>query len=152
MKISYCFTRYIYLAAIIFLAGCAYPPLQTPSGRPEVSIHGAAMKDILNVIVDQMSKDGWRIKNLKDNSVVVVSANDKWEMILAYGSPSNEIPENQITFTLVDAGDNEVRVFCSGVIVTNPGSGFENVAYIVGGKFYARAQAELEKLKLKMEK
>ena len=57
-----------------------------------------------------------------------------------------------ITFTLVDAGDNEVRVFCSGVIVTNPGSGFENVAYIVGGKFYARAQSELEKLKLKMEK
>ncbi|MEI6259947.1 MAG: hypothetical protein WCR46_08575 [Deltaproteobacteria bacterium] len=153
MKISYCLTRYIYLAAIILLAGCAtYPPLQTPSGRPEVSIHGAAMKDILNVIVDQMSKDGWRIKSLQDNRVVVVSSNDKWEMILAYGSPLNEIPENQITFTLVDAGDNEVRVLCSGVVVTNPGGGFENVAYIVGGKFYARAQSELEKLKLKMEK
>ena len=153
MKTTYCITRYICLTAVIFLAGCAtYQPLQTPSGRPEVTIHGATKKDILDTIITQMLNDGWQKRKLSEHGVVVGRPTDKWETILAYGSPSNNIPENQISFTLVDAGNNGVQVFCSGAVITNAGSGFENVAEIVGGKFYTEAQAALEKLKLKMEK
>ena len=105
MKIAHCLTRHIFLTAIILLAGCAtHPPLQTPSGRPEVSIHGATKKDILDMIVSQMLNDGWRKKYLKANSVVVVRPTDKWEMILTYGSPTDSIPENQVMTTGIAGG------------------------------------------------
>jgi hypothetical protein len=144
-------SRNICCLLIVSLIGCASgQPLNTPSGKPEVTIRDASRKDIRDTIVSLMANDGWQVRRVKDNVVVVGRATGNWNTILTYASASNKIPENQITFTLDETGSDDVRVICRGTVVTDAGSGFENVAEVEGGSFNKEAQAALDKLQITM--
>ena len=146
-----CFADAICVSLILLLAGCASnQPLNTPSGKPEVTIHGATRQDIRDTIVDQMTKDGWQVRRVKDNVVVVGRPTSNVDTILSYASPSNTVPEKQMTFTLNDRSHDNIQVICTGTIVTNAGSGFENVADIDSGSFNKDAQAILDKIQIEM--
>jgi hypothetical protein len=152
MKTAYCFTRFIWLTVILLLAGCATaPPLQTPSQRPEVTISGATKKEILDVLVTEMLASGAQIKQMNDYSVVFGKQDSSLGGALLYGSKYDSTPEMRITYNMVETG-NAIRVFCNAAMVTNPGSGFERVNDVTGGKLAHEIQAMLERLKAKTQK
>ena len=147
MKTTYCFTRFIWLTAILLVGGCeTAPPLQTPSQRPEVTISGATKKEILDLVVDNMLADGYQIKRMNDYSAVFGKLDRSFSGALLSGSKYDSTPEVRVTWNMVETG-NAIRVFCNVAVVTNPGSGFERVTDVTGGKFAHEIQAMLERLK-----
>ena len=152
MKTACCFTRFIWLTAILLVGGCATaPPLQTPSQRPEVTISGTTKKEILDVVVDNMLADGFQIKQMNDYSAVFGKLDRSLSGALLSGSKYDSTPEMRVTYNMVETG-NAIRVFCSVAMVTNPGSGFERVTDVTGGKLAHKIQAMLERLKARTQK
>jgi hypothetical protein len=152
MKTACCFTRLIWLTALLLVGGCATaPPLQTPSQRPEVTISGATKKEILDVLVAEMLANGAQIKQMNDYSVVFGKRDSSLSGALLFGSKYDSTPEMRITYNMVETG-KAIRVFCNAAMVTNPGSGFERVNDVTGGKLAHEIQAMLERLKAKTQK
>jgi len=133
------------------LAGCAtVPPLNTPSQRPEVTITGASKKEILDTLVAEMLSRGAQVKRIDEYSAVFGIRDDSFTGALLFGSRYDSTPEARVTFNLVETG-NGIRVFGNSAMVTNPGSAFERVTDMTGGKLAHDMQAALERLKARVQ-
>lgn len=136
---------------VFLLAGCApLQPLQTPSGRPEVVISGATKKQVLDLLVAEMLANGAQVKQVHEYGAVFGKRDDSFTGALLFGSRYDSTPEMRLTFNVVEAS-GAVRVFCNAAMVTNPGSAFERVSDVTGGKTANDIQAMLERLKTRLQ-
>jgi membrane-associated protease RseP (regulator of RpoE activity) len=119
---------YSFVVLIYFLSGCAtiptVPPLDTPSGKPEVIISNATKKEIINAIINYMLNLKYQIHSQSDHLIVFSQRIKSFAAGLIYGSRYDPTPESRISFTLVENNSN-IRVIGTAEIITNPGSAFE---------------------------
>ena len=131
------------------LVGCATMPdvmLNTPSGRPEVSIQNATKKQVMDAIINRELSKSWDLKSQSDSLLVFSHKVTGFAAALAYGSQYDSTPEQRGTFTLVDSG-NVIRVLLKVEMVTNPGSAYERTSDVTLGKNAAPLQTTLEEIK-----
>jgi hypothetical protein len=112
----------------IALAACAAPqPLQTPTGRPEVTISGVTKHQVSDAIVAGALEKGSAVKSVTDYEVVIARRDDNAiGTNLLFGSRYDGVPEVRMHLGMVDVTGG-VRVFGRAEVVTNPGSAFERV-------------------------
>lgn len=113
--------------AVTVLAGCASaPPINTPSGNPEIMLSNVSPDCVKAVLVNGFLNGGYRIEQSNDYMIVVGKPTNNTMASLLYGSQMNVIPEERITVTLApEAGGSGMRLVFDGAYVTNPGTGFE---------------------------
>lgn len=115
--------------ATLLLTGCAAPkpPLNTPSGNPEILIPNVTRKQAADALVGWLSSVGMTIRLINEYQLVVGQRADNDTMAkLLYGSKYDTVPEYRLSFTFVEE-QRGVKVYSRAAIVTNPGSGFERV-------------------------
>ena len=136
------------------LAGCAIAPvrLNTLSGRPEVTISGVTKKKIVDAVVNRELSKGWDLKSQTDSLLVFTKKDTSFGAKLLFGSKYDTVPENRLTFTMVEV-EAGVRVLVKGEIITNPGSAFERVEDMTAAnaKHAETFQATLEEIKTEVE-
>jgi hypothetical protein len=146
--------KLLFLVIISILGGCVSTPvkLNTPSGRPEVTISGATKKKISDIIINRELSKGWDLKNQTDSLLIFTRKNTNFGARLLLGSRYDTVPENRLTYTLVE-NENGIRVFFKAEIVTNPGSAFEQVTDVTlaNEEFAEDCQKTLEEIKKDIE-
>jgi hypothetical protein len=143
----------ILIATIIagLLTGCqtAAEAPATASGKPEVTIKAttAAVKAKLL----SLAMDG-RFNVTKDTEYLlqVEKPTDNIGAAILFGSKYDSTPAERIVFTFAPVGDS-VRVVAASMLVTNPGSGFEQLTPINAGQGIQRTQATLDGIKNQLE-
>lgn len=139
-------------SVVFLLVGCAaVQPLHTPSGRPEVTISGATKKEVLDLVVSEMLASGAQVKQVNEYGAVFGKRDDSLTGALLFGSRYDSTPEMRITFNVAETSGS-VRVFCNVAMVTNPGSAFERVTDVTGGKTASDIQAMLERLRARLQR
>ena len=95
-----------FIPIIFMFIGCATSrPMNTPSGRPEVTIKNATKKDVTDALVSQMASQGFTIKSVSDYNVVFSKALDSFSAQLLFGSQYDVTPEHRPSFMVVETGD-----------------------------------------------
>lgn len=136
----------------VSLTGCVtVPPLQTPSQRPEVTIPGVTKKEVIDVLVSEMVASGAQVRQTNDYTAVFSKRDTSLGGALVYGSKYDSFPETRLTFNFVDTSGG-IRVFCNAAMITNPGSAFERVNDVTGGKTAHEMQGMLERLKATLQR
>ncbi len=127
------------------LTGCAAaPPLNTPSGRPEVFIAGARPQQVIDTVIARAAAKGSKIKAVTAYSVTIARTQDNMLSALAYGSRYDRFPESRSTVTVVGTPTGTIA-YAAVEMVTNPGSAFEktnDITDVAGGAL----QASLEEV------
>jgi hypothetical protein len=115
------------VAICVALAGCqtAAEAPATASGKPEVTIKSttAAVKArLLSLAMDR------RFNVTKDTEYLlqVEKPTDNVAAQVLFGSRYDGTPAERVVFTFAPLGDS-VRVVASAMLVTNPGSAFEQI-------------------------
>jgi len=138
------------LLGSLLVHGCAgIPPLETPSGRPEILIRGGSRKGATDGISVRLLPNGWKIKEASEYVAVFGKRADSFGAAFLYGSRYDAIPEARMTFTMVDT-DEGLRVFCVMEMVTNPGSAFERVSDLTAAEGGPHCQNALEEMQAEM--
>lgn len=117
----------------------------TPSGKPEVLIPGSSKKSVTDALVNQMIAQGYSIGKIDDYKAQFEKPGGFWLDLLA-GSRFNSTAVWRISYSLVET-EGGVRVLADMGAVTNPGSGFERITVIKGGKNAAAVQSILDAVK-----
>lgn len=129
------------------LASCAtVPPMQTASGRPEVTITGVDKKQIINTIANDFVNAGCQIRSMNDFSIVVGRESQNLAANLLLGSKYDPTVEERTSFQLLDT-QGGVRVLGNISFITNPGSAFEKPVDLSTGKGGTEVQGYLERLR-----
>lgn len=137
---------------VLILAGCVVlPPLNTPSGRPEITICGVSKSEIMEKTVAASTMNGFNVERTSDYQIVVGKPLSNPMAAALYGSQYDSTPEYRLVWTFADVGNNCIHVGIVIQIVTNPGSSFERITDISTGKDGHDAQQQLEQLKEKIE-
>jgi len=116
-----------FLALIVVGCAAPAPQLLTPSGNPEVTIQGGTKKQVIDRIVNGLTAQGMKLKNVNDYGVTVTKRADDFASKFIYGSRRNSVPELRMMFTVIES-NNSSRVFAIAEMVTNPGTGDEHVS------------------------
>jgi hypothetical protein len=138
------------LAVAVGLAGCQTDQTSTTaSGKPEVTIKaptGAIKARLLSLAMDR------RFNVTKDTEYLlqVEKPTDNLAAAVLLGSKYDSTPAERIVFTFVPLGD-AVRVVAASMLVTNPGSAFEQITPITTGEGIVRTQATLVEMKGSLE-
>jgi hypothetical protein len=146
--------RNLVVAAIcaVTLAGCQQTTAQAPttaSGKPEVTIKASTASIKANLLSMAMDR---RFNVTKDTEYLlqIEKPTDNVAAAVLFGSKYDGVPAERIVFTFAPIGDT-VRVVASAMLVTNPGSAFEQITPINAGEGVMRTQATLEGLKSNLE-
>jgi hypothetical protein len=123
-----------FLLSFLFLAGCATTkPLNTPSGKPDITIPNVSKKQVTDALVGQMLTQGFNFKSSSDYNIVFIEAMDSFCEKSLLGSGCNVTPEHRASFML-DESSAGVRIVLTNQVITNPGSAFERVTDLSTGK------------------
>lgn len=144
--------RFIILLMLgLFLSGCAtVGHLATPTGRPEVFIEGATLKNATDACVSLMVANGWQIEKTSDYMVQAVHTSDNTMVDFMWGSDYDfHQTWYRIIYTFAPES-NGVRFFAIQQVVANRGTGFERVMELKNQKAYEGSQSWLERLKVNM--
>ena len=146
---SFNLNQIICFISITFLVGCVTtPPLNTRSGRLEVTIYGITKKEFFDAVVQAAAMDGAEIKQTSEYCMTFAKKDKSFTAAMLYGSRYDITPERRGTLTVVEVPGG-IRVFATETIVTNPGSAFERVTTVNNPH---ALQADLEKMKIEAEK
>jgi S1-C subfamily serine protease len=122
------------IIALFFIYGCATTkPLNTPSGKPDITIPNVNKKQVTDALVSQMINQGFSIKSSSDYNIVFIKPLDNFGAELLLGSNYDRTPEHRASFMLVESGDG-IRIVLTNQAITNPGSAFEKVTDLSTGK------------------
>lgn len=142
-----CVAALISLSALI--ACVPKPSYVTPSGKPEVDIV-APKPQVRDALVAQMVQRGYSMKTATDYSLVFEKPGGTLQNLLA-GSTYDAQTMLRVTYTVVEANGG-VKVIGSAGVVANPGSAFEKVTDVTGGKPGNQVYEMLEGAKYSLEK
>lgn len=144
MEKSFYLNLIICFSLSIFFVGCVItPPLQTSSGRPEVTLYGITKKQFFDNVAATASINGYVIREVNDYNMVIAKKNTSFGAAVLFGSSYDSTPEERITLTVIEV-PRGIRIFATCTIVTNPGSAFEKTTT---SSNFRGIQAELEKMK-----
>ncbi len=134
-------------ACFIVLAGCVTPgKLDTPSGRPEVTIKGASPDDVANACAARVAREGWILERSDRFSVVAAGRTNNVLADAFFGSSYDRETWFRLTFSIVQQA-GAVTVYGRWDIVTNRGSAFERISPMDQQKHYEETQRILEEIK-----
>ena len=142
-------SRLALLLLFVLVAGCATQPLNTTSGRPEVTIHGASAAHTRSVVVNHFVDRGWAPVTTDGNQLVFEhegSFGQSFAMGLLTDNPQSK---NRITITLVQSG-SDVRLVGGAALLGQSNFGRQE-AVELRGKGYQQLQSELELIKNQVE-
>ena len=138
---------YVFLMCLM-LTGCATTGhLTTPSGRPEIFVEGATMKEVSDACVNLLLLiEGMQIE--KTTVYVVHGSFPCKNPVTSFLLGSRAYPQawQRLTFTFAPLG-NGVKVFATQYLVLNKGSGFEKVEENRTQKIYEDSQKGLERIR-----
>ena len=144
MQKSFYLNLIICFSLTIFFVGCVTtPPLQTASGRPEVTLYGITKKQFFDNVAATATINAYEIREVNDYNMVLAKKNTSFGAAVLFGSSYNSTPEERITLTVIEV-QHGIRIFATCKIVTNPGSAFEKTTT---SSNFRGIQAELEKMK-----
>lgn len=137
---------------IISLAGCAaVKPLNTTTGKPEVTITEASKKEISDVITNTMLSWDFQLQKRDEYILIFGKKNTNIASSVLLGSRYDAVPEWRFTYNIVDYADG-VRIIVNIVSVTNPGSAFERITdFSKGSQDSQNIQKFLENMKNEFE-
>lgn len=136
----------IFITALIsiLLIGCIAPrPLNTSSGKPDVTIPKVNKKQVTDALVSEMMTRGFTIKTSSDYNIVFTKLLDNMTASLLFGSRYDSNPEHRASFMLVESSAG-VRIVLTNQIITNPGSAYERATDASTGEAGTSWQAFLE--------
>lgn len=141
------------VCTIAVVTGCAgAKPLNTNSGRPEVSICGVQKAGLMEKVVASASMDGFNIRSSSNFQIVMGKVlTNNFSAGMLYGSKYDPWPEFRLIWTLADTGNNCIHVGVVLQMITNPGSAFEKVTDVSTGKDGYQMQEGLETIKARIE-
>jgi hypothetical protein len=123
------------LILLVLLNGCtATKPLtlNTPSGKPDITIPKVSKKQVTDAFVSEMLSQGFNIKTSSDYNIVFVKPMDSFAMSLLLGSEYDITPEHRVSANIVESSAG-VRIVLTNQGITNPGSAFERVTDLSTG-------------------
>jgi PDZ domain len=140
------------VAYLLVLTGCATPmPLATPTGKPEVTIQGAKIEDVKNILTSVAMDWGYTVKNVTDYVAVYEKPNTNALSNALMASQYDPNTMWRLTYSLANLG-SAVRVVTNIALVTNPGSAFERLTdFSSGGEGSQQFQTMLLEVKRRME-
>src|SRR5689334_13430658 len=91
-------------SALVVFGGCvSVAPLDTPSGRPEVTIPKVTRKQVMDVLVEQLMQiPKAQIRKADEYRLVLAAPDESMSAGIVYGSNYNRTPDFQATFTIVE--------------------------------------------------
>lgn len=141
----------IIIATLIF--GCAtLPPLNTNSGRPEITLCGVSKNEMMEKVVAGASMDGFNIRSTSNFQIVMGKPLTNPLAAGLYGSRYDSTPEFRLVWTFADIGNSCTHIGVALFMVTNPGSAFEKMSDFSTGKDAHDIQKGLEDIKSKFER
>jgi len=143
---------FIMFTLIILLMGCAtLPRINTPSGRPEITICRISKNEMMEKVVAAASMDGFNIRSTSNFQIVMGKPVSNPLVGALMGSRYDSTPESRLVWTFADIGNNCIHIGVVVQIVTNPGSAFERVTDASTGKDGHQIQEGLEAIKARVE-
>ena len=137
---------------LTLLMGCAsLPPINTSSGRPEITICGVGKNEMMEKVVAGATMDGFNIRNTSNFQIVMGKPVTNLLTAALWGSRYDSTPEYRLIWTFADIGNNCTHIGVVAQIVTNPGSAFERVTDVSTGKDGHQIQEGLEEIKTRAE-
>lgn len=119
-------TRTAFLPSLVLLLGACVtvPPIETPSGKPECTVHGASVDEIQAELLTEFMANGWMLQQQTPNQLVFWRETDNVMANALLGSQYDPTTttECRLVFSESAAG---TRVFGQVAVVANEGSAFE---------------------------
>ena len=138
------------LALALTLVGCASePPLQTRSGRPEVTIHNRSLAQVRAAATNHFVDKGWGAVKTEGTQLVFERQGGATESFLMGLMTDNPQSTNRITVTLIENG-SDVRVV-AGIAAIGANTFGRAQVVELSGKGYQQVQAELQAIKSRVE-
>jgi hypothetical protein len=146
--------RFIFSVVILMLLiGCAgVQRLNTPSGKPEVTLRVAEKKEVIDIFTNAFANKGFNPIDITEYKAVYGKRmEDNVAASVLMGSRYDSVPEYRITCTFVNLPSGDLRIITDLAIITNPGSAFERRTDMNRSKDSHAMQKELETLKSRYE-
>ncbi len=139
MKRSMMVSTLMLAVASVATACATGTPIQTASGRPDVTMHNVDVACVKAGFLNGLLNDGYTVRESTDTRIVVgrPSRNTMANVLLSTGYSGS--PEERVIVTMVTNG-NDLRVVFEGAYVSNQGTAFEKVQPI------GATQADQEKV------
>ncbi len=138
------------LVGLLFTAGCATQPLNTVSGRPEVTVHNRTAAQVRSAAINQFMDRGYALAQSGDNQLIFAKEDSVTDQVLmGLLITGNAGSHTRITLTLVENG-RDVRVV--GGVTAMGQTDYGRVRSIeLTGKGYQQLQGELRAIKVRAE-
>lgn len=137
---------------VVGLGACATPIQHaTPSGKVEATIDGVSKSAVKDRITDQMLNKGYTVTKSDDTIIAFDRPVDNLMAAALFGSSYDSTPNARITFNLIQQ-KGAVRVVADCILVTNPGSAFEQKNSVNNNAETAKVQNWLNDIKSDLEK
>jgi hypothetical protein len=132
------------LAGLLFQACVTRAPIDTASGKPEVSLAPATTKaQARDLIVQVFLNNGFQLRRTDEYSLIFGKPSTSLAANLMYGSRYETTPEERVSVNLIDTG-NGTRIIFTLQYVTNPGSAFERLSDASTGAYARRIRDTLD--------
>jgi hypothetical protein len=141
-----------------FVSGCAqfqqYEPLDTASGRPEVTVAGVKKGEVIDVLTGIMQDAGYIARKVTDEKAVYYKRTFETYAERPYGTPiripqkalREEAPELLVSYDIEEIGEG-VHVVATVEIISEPESPFKKSKDISRGLDARDIQRRLDRLK-----
>lgn len=99
------------LCFLLLISGCA-TPLQTPSGAPEITIHGKSLEEVKQPFCNYLADRGFTLRR-HEGSVVEADKNASSSQNILLGDLAHPTTQNRVVFNFLDSADG-IRVVYHG--------------------------------------
>lgn len=138
------------LAVCLALSGCATaPPLNTASGRPEVTVHGRTAAQVRSAATNHFVDYGWTPVKTDGNQLVFEHEGSAGQALLMGLMTDNPQATNRVTLTLIENG-SDIRLV-GGVAVVGASNFGRSQVVELKGKSLRQMQGALESIKTRAE-
>lgn len=116
---------------LVTAAGCmSAPPLQTASGRPEITLTAVDASCVRAALLNKLVNDQWMVRSTTDTQIVAGKESQNATANFLLRTDLGGRPEDRVTFLLIALPGDGMRVVVSEQFVSNAGTGFEKVTPI----------------------
>jgi len=126
-------------------------PINTTSGKPEVTICKCSKMELMNMVTSTAISKGYTIKSANDYQIVVTKPISNLAQRIIVSSTYDTSPEERLVWMFADKGNNCTHLGIALQNVTDPNTGREKVRDISTGAGGASLQEWLENLKATVE-
>jgi hypothetical protein len=104
------------LSMAMALTGCAtVPPLNTPSGQPELTIRGKSMDEVQAALVQMCQAENMNLEDTQKYMVSCSYPSNDFGLELVLGSSYNNKPQVLIRFNTIPQPDKSIRMTAKGI-------------------------------------